>query len=305
MKKLFGLLLLALGLLAPGLAQAANRYAVCTTTCTWDNTSTAMWSTTSGGATGSAAPTTNDTVILDGSTCVGGTTCTITTFAGTITMSAFVMDACTASTTGCILDASVNNTNFSITGGAGYSNNGAGTRTLKLGGGTWTIASNNGGWSQGSTGGTIDAGTSTITSSGTTGFSFGGGGKTWATVVFPAITGSALGQSSVSGSNTFGTLTVTSPNRIAFGNGTTQTVTTMTNVIGTSTQGNYFAGNVSFGAATLSSANDWTCDFCVFNLMTFSGGGTFTATSSQTLGGVSGITISMPSGGGGRGIIGG
>src|SRR6185312_14968270 len=117
MNRLFGLLLLALAFLASAApAEAANRFAVCSTTCTWDNTSTAMWSTTSGGATGASAPTASDAVIIDAATCVGGTTCTITTFAGTISVQNITWGACTASTTGCIVKADTNNTNFTING---------------------------------------------------------------------------------------------------------------------------------------------------------------------------------------------
>src|SRR5258708_36798458 len=82
-------------------ASAANRFAVCTTTCTWDGASTAMWSTSSGGATGASVPGASDPVIFDGSTCVGGTTCT-TTVNTNPTIASLTMGSCTASTTGCI-----------------------------------------------------------------------------------------------------------------------------------------------------------------------------------------------------------
>lgn len=301
MNKLFGLFLLALAFV-PGVAEAANRFAVCATTCTWDNTSTAMWSTTSGGATGASAPGSFDDVILDAATCVGGTTCTITTFAGTITIQTMNMGACTASTSGCILEASTNNTNFSTNGGGGWNNNGAGTRTHNMGNGTYTFTANSN-WNVNSSA-TINAGSSTLLFSNASGGSFGGGGKTYATVSFGAISGSTLGAHSVSGSNTIATLTIAAPNRINFANGITQTVTTMTNVTGSQTQGVYIGGNTTFGSSAISSANNWTCTWCAITAMAFSGGGTFTATNSVNLGINSGITITGGGSGGGR-IIGG
>ncbi len=133
MKKLFLIFLFLC--LATVSADAANRFAVCTATCTWDGASTAMWSTTTGGATGASVPGASDAVILDGATCVGGITCTITVNAN-LNISSLTMGACTASTTGCILDFSANNNSFAATT---VSLTGTGTRTLKMGSGTWTI----------------------------------------------------------------------------------------------------------------------------------------------------------------------
>jgi hypothetical protein len=301
MNKLFGLFLLALACWAPDVAQAANRFAVCTTTCTWDNTSTAMWSTTSGGATGASAPTTADVAILDAATCVGGTTCTVTTFAGTITVNELSMDACTASTAGCILEASTNNTNFTITGGNGFHSTGSGTRTLNMGSGTWTLSNSFTVWNVASTI-TINAGTSTIAATGNAGVTFTGGGKTYSTVTLAAV--SNPGAHTFNNNNTFGTLTIAAPNRIQLGTAT-QTVTTLTNVSGTSTSQVFFAGNVLFGAGVLSIGNAWVCDWCGFTMVTRSGAGSATATNSANLNGNTGITISPPAGAGGGRIIGG
>jgi len=305
MNKLFGLFLLALAFLTPDLVQAANRFAVCTTTCTWDNSSTAMWSTTTGGATGASAPSSVDDVILDAATCVGGTTCTITTFAGTISVNSLTQSACTASTAGCILDGSANNTNFTISGNAGYVNNGSGTRTLNMGSGTWALSSNTTQWSVVASM-TLNAGTSTLafTGASATGRTVDGGGKTYSTITVSAI-GTGIGQFQINNSNTIGTLTITAPNRISIQNGTTQTITTLTNVSGTSSNPVLVTGNSSFGVGTISSANNWTCNWCAITMMTFSGGGTFSATNSFDLKGNTGITITAPSGGGGGRIIGG
>lgn len=296
------LILLTAVLFVSNIAEAANRFAVCTTTCTWDNTSTAMWSTTSGGATGASAPTSLDVAILDAATCVGGTTCTITTFAGTISLNGLNMSAFTAGGAGAILDASVNNTNFAISGGGGFDNSGSGTRTLNMGNGTWTLT-NNAAWNQSSSG-TLNAGTSTIAYTSTSnGLFFIGGGKTYATLSLGALTGT--GGHTLFNNNTFATFTVAAPNRVNLGNGNSLTATTITNVSGTSSNQVLFLGNYGSGTSSVVSANNWTCDWCGFTYVAFSGGGTFTANNSANYGGNSGITINVPSGGGGGRIIGG
>lgn len=311
MRKLFGLFVLALAFL-PSEVWAAPRFAVCTTTCTWDNSSTAMWSATSGGATGASAPTSADTVTLDAATCVGGTTCTITTFAGTISILSLTMSACTASTAGCILEASTNNTNFVLSNSvSSYVNTGSGTRTLNMGTGTWTLSGNEASWNIVASA-TLSAASSTIAFTTTTGTinarSFTGAGKTYGTVTISSP--SVGGVFNFGGANTIGTLTISAPNRIFFPQGTTTTVTNLTNISGSSSAQTLFGtSNVSFGTTTISSANNFTCDWCGFNLVAFSGGGTFTGSNSFSFGGGnSGITITAPSGGGGGGggrIIGG
>ena len=127
---LFFILLLTLS------ADAAVRFGVCATTCTWDASSTAMWSTSTGGATGASVPTTIDDVQFDANTCVGGTTCTITVNTN-FTINSITMGNCTASTTGCILDFSVNNNSPHL---ATFNASGSGVRTIKMGTGTWTVA---------------------------------------------------------------------------------------------------------------------------------------------------------------------
>lgn len=308
MSKLLKSLIIVLGLLfVPSLAEAANRFAVCTTTCTWDNTSTAMWSTSSGGATGASAPVAADDVILDAATCVGGTTCTITTFAGTISINTLTMGACTASTSGCILEGSTNNTNFTFAGTTGYNNNASGTRTHNMGSGTYTVSNNLGSWTINASA-TLNAGTSTIAFTGTAGNAsrrFTGGGKTYATVDVTSGASAFI----VTGANTFGTFTVTPgvAGKIIFVEAITQTITTFTNVSASaSAPVSFMQNNPTNGSATISSANNWTCDFCAIGGMTFSGGGTFSATNSFNLNLNSGITISAPTvGGGGGRIIGG
>ncbi len=307
MKKLFGLALLALAFLASDPAQAANRYAICSTACTWDNTSTAMWSTTSGGATGASAPTSSDVAILDNNTCVGGTTCTITTFAGTISLSELQFSTCTGSTTGCILDASANNTNFTISsGGNTVSFGGTGTRTLNMGNGTWNLTAGQAYWAgTNCTNLTLNANSSTITFSAsiTNQSRFDGCGKTYNVVSFA---GGGTAAIFIGGSNTFNTLTFNNTAIVTFGNSTTQTITTLTNYSGSASAALIMASsNAIFAGFTISSANNWTCNYCAFNRATFTGGGTFTANNSFNTGGNSGITINGPTSGGGGRIIGG
>ena len=176
--KRFLLSLIAFGFLAvvSAPAEAANRYAVCSTTCTWDNSSTAMWCATDTGCTGATAPTSADDVFLNTNTCVGGTTCTITVNAN-LSINSLTMGTCTASTTGCILDFATNNNNITIAGG--MSATGTGTRTLNMGNGVWTWGAQGGNWNFITTAGlTLNPGSSSIVwvgSSTTT--SFYGGAK--------------------------------------------------------------------------------------------------------------------------------
>src|SRR6266576_3994950 len=114
-------------------ADAANRFAVCTTTCTWDGASTAMWSTTSGGATGASVPGSADAVVIDNASCIGGTTCTITVNTNFNVLSLSIT-GCNASTTGCILDFSVNNNTVTIQ--TGFSITGTTNGSMKLGSAT-------------------------------------------------------------------------------------------------------------------------------------------------------------------------
>jgi len=299
MKKYLFLIALWLAFLVPDLAQAANRFAVCTTTCTWDNTSTAMWSTTSGGGTGASAPVAADDVILDAATCVGGTTCTITTFSGTISIKSLTQSACTASTSGCILESSTNNTNFTIVDS--YTNTGSGTRTLNMGTGTWTITSNSGLWNIASSM-TLSAASSTIAFSvGGNTRQFVGANKTYGTL---SVTGASGGLFGVLGNNTIGTLTVSSPIKLRFQSGSNNTITTFTNTTGAGATPILVYGDG--GVATITSANNWTCTWCGFFYTTFTGGGTFTGTNSLNFGDNTGITITAPATGSGGGrIIGG
>lgn len=303
MNKLFGLFLLAVACWVPDVASAANRFLTCNTTCTITAADTSIWGTTTGG-TGASVPGTSDDVILDGATCVGGTTCTATFGPGyNPTWISLTMSACTASTSGCILEANTNGNTITLTSnGNAYINTGSGTRTLS--GGTWVLSGTASVWNIAASG-TITNNPS-VTFSGTTGISrrtFTTGGKTYGTVT--VVSSSA--PTNITGAATIGTFTVSAPNWIGLGASTTLTVTTFNNVSGnSSSQALFISENPQTGIATIASANNWTCDWCGFAYMTFSGGGTFSGTNSFKFGNVTGITVTAPSGGAGGGrIIGG
>lgn len=284
-------------------ADAASRFGVCATTCTWDGSSTAMWSTTSGGATGQTPPGPADAVTFDGATCVGGTTCTITVNTNA-SVASITMGACTASTTGCVLDFSINNNNLTV--GGIWNVSGGGVRVLKLGSGTFTI--NGGGVWEASTvtNFTLTAGTSNIVYSGATSGSrtWHGGGKTYATVTWDGNTGGGYITSNEVAGNTYGTLIINAPNEIYFRfSGTTQTIT---NQITWGGNPNSYVlitndGASSVSPAIISSPANAALSYVGLYGITFSGAGTHAATNSFGFGGTTGITITGPTGLGGAG----
>lgn len=285
-------------------ADSAARFAVCTTTCTWDNSSTAMWSATSGGATGQSAPTSADTVTLDAATCVGGVTCTITVNAN-LSINAFTMGACTASTSGCVIDFSANNNSITITDT--FNNSGTGTRTLNMGNGAWVVNSSNANaWLQGTvTGLTFNANSSTLTINGSASAAraFQGGGKAYNSVTFNLT--NATGSLSITGANSFVSLTLNGPQYYSWPNSTTQTITTL--IVNSSSSSNIIGmfSNSLGTSSTLAVTNASSFSWAALRDMTFTTG-TIAATSSFNLGNNTGITITAPATGGGGGrIIGG
>lgn len=303
MKYILGLFLLAIAFLSPDVAQAAARFLTCNTTCTITAIDTTIWGTVSGG-TGASVPGSADDVTLDASTCVGGTTCTATFGAGyNPTWLSLTQSLCTASTAGCILDANTNTNTITLTASSAYTNSGAGTRTLS--GGTWILSANGPTWNI--------SGSATITNSpsiqwsGTGGGGtkrFLAGGKTYGTITVSSSTSPFV----ISAANTFSTFTVSSPNKVIFPGGVTTTITTFTNITGTlAAPSSLWYDSPLNGAATVSSGNNFSCTACGISGMTFSGGGTFSATSSFDQQNNTNITMSPPSGGGGGGgrIIGG
>lgn len=290
---------LVLLLLLSGNANAAARFLVaCTTACTWDASTTAIWSTTSGGAGGSTVPGVNDAVTLDANTCTAGLACTITVN-GDVSVQSITMGACTAATTGCILDFSANNNNVNLSAGGGFSGSGTGTRTLNLGNGTWTLSGAAATWTMATTTSlTFNANSSTVSFTGNSTISqnrtFSGGALTYNVVSFGTATGSSL----IVGTNTFATLNMTFPIAVSFPSATTQTITNAFTWSGSTSSIGYFYATTVTGAATISVASGApSIAFAGIRALTFTGGATFAATNSFNLGGNTGITITPPSGG--------
>lgn len=305
MKRFILLLSLLFCLWSAAPVDAANRFLTCNTTCTITAADTSIWGTTTGG-TGASVPGSADAVILDGATCVGGTTCTATMGAGyNPTWQSITMGACTASTAGCILDFSVNNN--SITLSSSLSSSGTGTRTLNMGNGTWTFS----GVSivfldfTTTTNFTFNANSSTISVTGATGSkSLTSGGKTFNIV---SISNQTNGAVTFNGGPTIATLNVTAPANLRIASSATMTITNAFTWSGTSTNQISLEATTVGTVGTISVASGSpTMSWAAVRDITFTGGATFTATNSFNNLGNTGITITAPStSGGGPNIIGG
>ena len=313
MKKLFSLFLFWIAFFALDFAHAANKFAFCTTACTWDTTNTPnIWFTaTGGGGSPTTIPGSGDFAIFDGATCAGGLTCTIT--AGTdisgTTLLGFTAGACTASTTGCILDFSVNNPSFTLTNVSSFS--GTGTRKFLFGTGTWTFTSTSQGTLYDLTTTTnLDATsvlTNTIIYSGNSTVlrTFAGGGRTYGT--FSILANTARHGIVISGANTFGTLSIANGTWVQIPAGATTTISNAPTITGTSALPVSFqSSNINVGVATISvSSGTVAFDYTAFFGITGTGGATFTATNSYDLGRNTNIGFPAWSAGGGGRIIGG
>jgi hypothetical protein len=286
-----------LTLAAPLAAHAANRFAVCTTTCDWTAASTAMWSTTTGGATGASVPGSGDVAIFDAATCVGGTTCTITVNHATNSVSGLTFNACTASTTGCILDFSVNNQNLA-TGNIDAS--GSGTRTLKFGTGTFSITSSGGSpFLANGTNLTLTPSTATLNFTGASGTFNMGTSITWGTVNFK---GANTNVKTMTGTTfTIGTLGIDADaGGLHVAGGTSFTVTNALAIAGNSTrQPLIFCTSTT--TCTWNVASGSTLAYVAIMRTTFAGNAVV-ATNSFDLGGnnMAGGSITFPTGGGAR-----
>lgn len=297
-------LLLAITLCFAALpAQAATCFWV-GGTGTWNNsTDAAHWSSGTGGsgstcgATGGVPKNAADVATFDGAS--GGGTVTVNT---NLSITQITCGAFTGT-----LDWSANNNSATLANGVNCS--GTGTRTLNLGNGTWTIspAGNGTYWNFTTTTGlTFNANSSIINHvGGATGTlnSFVGGGLTYNVVNFSAASGGNTTQ--ISNSNTFATVTVTAPMTIEFFAGNTQTITNAFTWTGTANSPLGVLSGAASSLATISVASGTsTCTWCAIHDLTFTGGGTFTASNSLNLGHNAGITITAPSVGGGGGLIG-
>lgn len=271
-------------------AHAAARFAVCSVTCTWDGSSTTMWSATSGGATGASVPGSGDTVTFDASTCVGGVTCTITVNTN-FSIQTITLSACTASTAGCILDFSVNNNSPTL---GAWTNVGSGTRTVHMGSGTFTITNGTGQvWSQnGATNLTFDAGTSTIlfsaTATGSRSLLFGTFTNYNVTVSNPVVNSWPISLTN-GGSPTFNNLTLTNVQNFSWSSATTITVSGIFSFSGTSSKPGILSANGISG--TLSLANATVLSWLVVQNITRSGAGALTVNNAVDAGGNSSITL--------------
>lgn len=286
-------------LLWPSLVHAANRFLTCNTTCTITAADTSIWGSSSGG-TGASVPGSSDAVILDGATCVGGTTCTATMGAAyNPTWQTLTMGACTASTSGCILTFATNNNNITLNAtNTVLSLTGTGVRTLNMGSGTWTLS-----------GATpiIDTDTATnLTLSGASATisytsaspvgarTFSTGAKTWGNIIIAA---NSTGYSTwfINGA-TFTSLTVGAGVHLNFQNGHTFTITTLT--MNCTTAALCLVRSQSQSTETTLALTTANIVGMAANLVTFTGSPT--ATSSYSLGGVTGITIVAPAAGANR-----
>lgn len=285
-------------------ADAAARFAVCTTTCTWDNSSTAMWSTTSGGGTGASAPGSGDDVTLDAATCVGGTTCTITVNAN-LTIQSLTMGAFTASTAGGILDFSVNNNTVSV---LTVTLSGTGTRSLKCGSGTWTLTGTGSVWNNiTTTNETLTCSATPITLTATTASvrNFFGGSQSYG--AWTVSTNSSRGYVNLTGANTFASWSIAAGTYLSMPISATNTITAAPTLTGTASLPITINSGAAGVSATISVASGtFSCVFCATFFMAYTGGATFSFTNSFDQGSNTGATITGPTTGGGGGrIIGG
>lgn len=309
--KRFFLSLIALVFLSCS-ADAASRFAICSTTCTWDGADTSMWSATSGGATGASVPGSGDTVTLDANTCVGGTTCTVTVNTN-VNITSLTFGACTASTSGCILDFATNDNSVTIS--TTFSGTGTGTRTLNMGDGVWTFGGGTSAtWNFVTTTNlTLNKnGSSIVWVGGESTSSFFGGALTWGALT---INANATNPGSIysiepgnNANNTFASLTVNAPAWVRFRAGSTQTFTGGMTVSGSSASARvvFDTDNLSAGSsATIAVGAVSNVSWTLWR-QTTGATSAINATNSLNLGNPSlgTLSITAPSSGGGR-IIGG
>jgi hypothetical protein len=272
-----------------------------------------MWSLSSGGSTGAGPPGASDTVTFDGSTCVGGTTCT-TTVNATITVTSISFGSCSASTTGCIIDFSANNNDVTLSGGGNALNgSGSGTRNFKMGNGTWTFTSGANATLINfsvTTSLTFNAGTSNIVFSGNT---TGGGAKTITTtgatvLTFNKLTLTGTGATYLNSNNnntTIGTLALGGGSFMYFNNGVTHIINTISTTSSISSFARIMSPTWNSPITINSASGTKTFSWLVLSDIAFGGGATWNCTSCIDGGDNSGVTITTPVAGGGGCVIGG
>lgn len=260
----------------------------------WDATNTNNWVSSSGGTNyGQTIPGSGDAATLDAAS--GGGTVTVN---ATITIQSLTCGAFTGT-----LDFSANNNNVTLSTNSGFNGSGSGTRTINLGNGTWTLTGTGTMWNLSTTTNlTFNANSSTIVFTATSASprNMLTGGKTYSTITISANT--SLGQFSFTTAPTIGTFNVSAPNAISFPSSATTTITNALTLNGMSLTSLVELYSDTLGTTgTVSSANNGTFTWTTFRDLTFSGGGTFSATNSIDLGRNSGITITAPSAGGSGG----
>jgi len=266
---------LLLFVLPPAQAWAAAKFWV-GGTGNLDGSTTTNISDTSGGAGGATYPVAGDTLTFDALS-GGGTV----TFTAPLTITTLTM----ANFTG-----TINTNGQTVTVSGTFSNAGSGVRTLNLGASAITVGT----WNQGTvTNLTFNAGTSTITQT-LTSTTFFGGGQTYATVI---LTGNTP---SITGANTFGTLTRTG-NAVKADSlilGANQTVSGTFTVNGNSSVNRVLVLSDTRGTARTITAATVTVTNADFQDITGAGAGSWDLSAitglSGDAGGNSGITFTTP-----------
>lgn len=310
MNKLFGILLLALTLLLPGAANAANCFWVGGTGNINDTT---KWSSSTGGAGSTCAAaggwpnSTADNGTFDASSGGGVITRNVAWTIATLNVAAFTGTFGNSGDTATVqLDT--------------FTNNGAGTRTVNLGASTWTCgrpSTTNCIWQvTGATNLTQNANTSSLIfengGAAGTALCWLGSSFTYNNVTFNPSTTTLINRAGW-GCNTtnitFTNLTIGSPNNIQFSAGRTWTVTGTLSFSGGTPANNsllYMVPDSQTSGFTFAlSGGAATCTWCVLFGITATTNA-ITANNSLDIGRNTNITFNPPSGGGGgRGVIGG
>ena len=266
----------------------------------WTSTNTANWAATSTatcGSGGTGPPGTADTVTFDANSLSGTIGITIGTAGSTQQIASITSGAFTGT-----LDFSVGNNSFTLVGGSGFNSNGTATRSINFGTGTFNINFVNAGFTLGLTGLTIlPSGTVTapIQYNGTNcGAGFTGLGLTYTSLTIACTNGAV----SISGADTFNTLTINPGNTIFLTGGITYTVGTL-NANGTAASPVSIINTTTTSQATLTSSSNQTLNFASVTGVAFAGTGTWTANNSFSTGHATGITINAPGGAGGRSFM--
>ena len=201
-----------------------------------------------------------------------------------------------------------NNNNITV---GTFSGTGAGVRTFNMGNGTWTLTATGGNvWDLSTvTNLTFSANSSTLLFQGsgvnTSQKVFASGGLTYNIVqINDPIGAGNQGPFSFTGSTTIATLTLTAVRHLQFGGGFTTTVTNAFSLSGTSTIQVLVNSQSPNSVATVSVGAGVTMSWVALENIVKAGAGSITATNSFDLGGNSGMTITAPSGVGGRIISG-